>query len=161
MLDGKCTSTLLGLGACNCSICGATPTQMSNTAECLKRPINKEALKYGCSTLHQVFMSNVGRRFKDFQLRTRDSISHSVGWSVCWSGHPSVGPGLLFLTERWSNFHYCPCPMYATDAVVCTALFFKNSWDIEAQKNSFQSETYSDSEVFLLSEVRSPFSEKK
>ena len=31
---------------------------------------------------------------------------------------------LLFLTKKWSNFRYYPCPTYATDAVVYTALFY-------------------------------------
>ena len=42
--------------------------------------------------------------------RTRDSVM-----SLCRSIRSSVT--LLFFTERWYNFCYCPCPTYATDAV--------------------------------------------
>ena len=45
------------------------------------------------------------------------SLCRSVGPPV----GPSVHPGLLFLTEWWFNFRDCPCPTYATDAVVYAA----------------------------------------
>ena len=50
--------------------------------------------------------------------------------SLCRTVRRSVGPQrFTFFTERWSNFHHCPCPTYATDAVVYTALFKKRVTD--------------------------------
>ena len=50
-------------------------------------------------------------------------VNLSIGWSVRRVGW-SVGHDFI---ERWSYFRYCPCPTYASDAVVYTALFYLSS----------------------------------
>ena len=61
-----------------------------------------------------------------FYSRGRDSINHSVIWSV----HRSVGWSILFyfFGVVWPvsdfNLHHCPCPPRMVDFVLYTALFF-------------------------------------
>lgn len=52
MIDGKSTGYLTSTANCNCPICGAKPTEMSNIELVRSKNCNEENYRFGLSTLH-------------------------------------------------------------------------------------------------------------
>ena len=70
---------------------------------------------------------------KRLYIRVCPSVGPSVRRSVSPSVGPSVVPSRVFFNHRIqakqrSNFHQCPCPTFATDAAVYTALLVVYTW---------------------------------